>query len=43
MNSWLLNVLSGGSAGEAVGNIGLDIATEHAGAFSVMCQFKAVG
>ena len=43
MNTWLINVSPGGAAGEAIGNVGLDIIAEHDGVFSVMCQFKAVG
>ena len=40
MNTWLLNVKPGDAA---VGNISLDINTEHDGAYSVMCQLKAIG
>ena len=45
MNNWIVNVKPGlvGPPGEYVGNMEIAVSTEHAGAFSVMCQLKAVG
>lgn len=44
-NNWLVNVKPGlvGPPGLYVGNMEIAVATEHAGAFSVMCQLLAVG
>jgi len=39
-NSWLLNIAPGE---DTTGTVDLEISTEHAGAFSVMCQMLAVG
>jgi hypothetical protein len=46
-NSWLINVNADSAPADpdddTVGNMELDIATEHVGAYSVTCQLLAVG